>query len=35
VLNSHLRGFSKQEFETFKDLLRRFLANGAADMEET
>ena len=35
VLNSHLRGFSEQEFETFKDLLRRFLANGAADMEET
>ena len=35
VLNSHLRGFSEQEFETLKDLLRRFLANGAADMEET
>ena len=35
VLNSHLRGFSVQEFETFKDLLRRFLTNGAADMEET
>ena len=28
VLNDHLRGFSKKEFETFKDLLRRFLANG-------
>ena len=28
VLNSHLRGFSEEEFETFKDLLRRFLANG-------
>jgi len=35
VLNSHLRGFSEQEFETFKDLLRRFLANGKADEEET
>ena len=35
VLNSHLRGFSEQEFETFKDLLRRFLANGAAEKEET
>ena len=28
VLNQHLRGFSEEEFETFKDLLRRFLANG-------
>ena len=28
VLNDHLRGFSEKEFETFKDLLRRFLANG-------
>ena len=28
VLNDHLRGFSEQEFETFKNLLRRFLANG-------
>jgi len=28
VLNRHLRGFSEKEFETFKDLLRRFLANG-------
>ena len=27
VLNRHLRGFSEEEFETFKDLLRRFLAN--------
>jgi len=35
VLNFHLRGFSEQEFETFKDLLRRFLANGAAEKEET
>ena len=28
VLNRHLRGFSEQEFDIFKDLLRRFLANG-------
>ena len=28
VLNDHLRGFSEKEFATFKDLLRRFLANG-------
>ena len=28
VLNSHLCGFSKQEFNIFKDLLGRFLANG-------
>ncbi len=28
VLNQHLRGFSEEEFEIFKDLLRRFLANG-------
>jgi DNA-binding MarR family transcriptional regulator len=28
VLNQHLQGFSEQEFEIFKDLLRRFLANG-------
>ena len=28
VLHQHLRGFSEEEFETFKDLLRRFLANG-------
>ena len=28
VLNRHLSGFSEQEFKTFKDLLRRFLANG-------
>jgi|ETN01SMinimDraft_1059929.scaffolds.fasta_scaffold58587_2 DNA-binding MarR family transcriptional regulator len=28
VLNQHLRGFSEQEFDIFKDLLRRFLANG-------
>jgi DNA-binding MarR family transcriptional regulator len=29
VLNRHLQGFSEQEFEIFKDLLRRFLANGS------
>ena len=29
VLNRHLRGFSEEEFEVFKDLLRRFLHNGA------
>lgn len=28
VLNQHLRGFSEQEFETFKALLHRFLENG-------
>jgi len=28
VLNQHLAGFSKTEFETFKDLLRRFVING-------
>ena len=28
VLNQHLVGFSKTEFETFKDLLRRFVLNG-------
>ncbi len=28
VLNDHLRGFSAQEFATFKNMLRRFLANG-------
>ena len=28
VLNQHLAGFSKTEFETFKDLLRRFVMNG-------
>ena len=28
VLNRHLRGFSEEEFEVFKDLLRRFLHNG-------
>ncbi len=28
VLNAHLIGFTEKEFETFKDLLRRFLANG-------
>jgi len=34
VLNRHLRGFSEKEFETFKDLLRRFLANGEQSSEE-
>lgn len=33
VLNRHLRGFSEEEFETFKDLLRRFLANGGRPAE--
>ena len=28
VLNQHLHGFSEKEFETFKDLLRRFVTNG-------
>jgi len=28
VLNQHLAGFSKAEFEVFKDLLRRFVVNG-------
>jgi len=28
VLNRHLRGFSEQEFENFKELLQRFIANG-------
>lgn len=28
VLNDHLHGFSQNEFEQFKDLLQRFLANG-------
>ena len=27
VLNQHLAGFSKTEFETFKDLLQRFVIN--------
>jgi|TARA_B100000315_G_scaffold12972_1_gene12235 DNA-binding MarR family transcriptional regulator len=34
VLNRHLRGFSETEFETFKDLLRRFLANGEQSSQE-
>lgn len=36
VLNGHLRGFSLEEFETFKNLLRRFLKNGnpQVDREE-
>ena len=28
VLNQHLRGFSRHEFELMKNLLQRFLANG-------
>ena len=28
VLNQHLAGFTQDEFETFKDLLRRFVTNG-------
>ena len=30
MLNHHLRGFSQQEFETLKDLLRRLERNGDA-----
>jgi len=33
VLNQHLAGFSKTEFETFKDLLRRFVMNGRQKVE--
>ena len=33
VLNQHLAGFSKTEFETFKDLLRRFVINGRQNIE--
>lgn len=31
VLNQHLQGFSEAEFEMFKNMLRRFTANGNAD----
>ena len=34
VLNRHLRGFNEKEFETFKDLLRRFLNNGEPQNEQ-
>ena len=34
VLNRHLRGFSEQEFETFKNLLRRFLDNGTPQPDD-
>jgi DNA-binding MarR family transcriptional regulator len=30
MMNHHLRGFSKEEFETLKDLLRRLESNGDA-----
>ncbi len=33
VLNEHLGGFTRAEFEQFRDLLRRFLASGAVAEE--
>lgn len=35
VLNHHLRGFTEEEFETLKTLLRRFERNGELPMDAT
>lgn len=32
VLNQHLRGFNESEFQLFKQMLRRFTANGSATL---
>jgi len=33
VLNQHLQGFSVEEFELFKNMLRRFTENGQQEMK--